>query len=163
MAGAAACDASSGTSPRVSNTIGITVAVISITTTPATTGVKMRRSSESLDAIANWNSDDTTTRLAIVDGPPSISAATQTAMNAPDVPMIRTCPAPTRPTRTAWTMVVTPLTSIAAKTAQDRYESDCSAIRATMTTVSTTEGTVTMAACAPTPAATSRGGRSSAS
>ena len=32
-----------------------------------------------------------------MDGPPSTRAATQTAMKAPDVPMISTCPAPIRP------------------------------------------------------------------
>ena len=53
-------------------------------------------------------------------GPPLVRAATHTAMNAPDVPMMSTCPEPIRPTRTAWRTVVTPLTSSAAKTAHDR-------------------------------------------
>ena len=48
-------------------------------------------------------------------GPPSASAATQTAMKAPDVPVIRTCPEPIYPTRMAWSTVVAPLTSSAAK------------------------------------------------
>ena len=104
----------------VPNTSGMTVAAISMITVPETTGVNIRRSSESLAASANWNSDDTTTRLAIVDGPPLTRAATQTAMNAPDVPMISTCPVPTRPTRTAWSTVVAPLTTSAAKTAHDK-------------------------------------------
>ena len=52
----------------------------------------------------------------MVAGPPFDRAATHTAMNAPDVPMMSTCPAPTRPTRTAWSTVVTPLTISAAKT-----------------------------------------------
>ena len=51
-------------------------------------------------------------------GPPSTSAATQTAMNAPEVPMMSTWPAPMRPTRTAWRMVQAPLISRAAKAAQ---------------------------------------------
>ena len=55
-------------------------------------------------------------RLAIVAGPASNRAATHTAMKAPDVPMIRTCPAPIHPTSTAWRIVVMPLTSSAAKT-----------------------------------------------
>ena len=118
-AGAAACDISSPTSPMVSNTSGMTVAAISMITVPETTGVNIRRSTDSRAASANWNSDDTTTRLAIVAGPPSTRAATQTAMNAPDVPIISTWPDPNRPTRTAWRIVVAPLTSSAAKTAHD--------------------------------------------
>ena len=117
--GAATGDVPSGTSFSVSNTTGMTVAAISMMTVPETTGVNIRRSSESRAASANWNSDDTTTRLAIVEGPPSVSAATHTAMNAPDVPMMSTYPEPMRPTRTACRTVVTPLTSSAAKTAQD--------------------------------------------
>ena len=99
--------------------MGMTVAAISIITVPDTTGVKIRRSSESRHAIRNWNSDETTMRLAIVEGPPLTRAATHTAMKAPDVPMMSTCPAPIRPTRTAWSTVVTPLTSSAAKTPHD--------------------------------------------
>ena len=56
----------------------------------------------------------------MVAGPPSTSAATQTAMNAPDVPIIRRWPAPMRQTRTACSMVATPLTRSAANTAQAR-------------------------------------------
>ena len=111
----------SGTSVSEPNTIGITVAAMSMITVPATTGVNILRSSESRAASANWNSDDTTMRLAIVAGPPLTKAATHTAMNAPDVPMMSTCPAPTRPTRTAWRTVVTPLTISAAKTPHDMY------------------------------------------
>ena len=66
------------------------MAAISIITVPVTTGVKIRRNHDSRAAKANWNSDDTTTRLAMSAGPPSIRAATQTAMNAPLVPIIRT-------------------------------------------------------------------------
>ena len=116
--GAASGDVPSGTSFRASKTTGMTVAVISMMTVPETTGVRMRRISESRAAIANWNSDDTATRLAIVAGPPSTSAATHTAMKAPEVPMMSTYPDPTRPTRTACRTVVTPLTISAAKTAQ---------------------------------------------
>ena len=118
-AGAAADDMSSATSPIVWKTSGITVAAISIITVPVTTGVNIRLSTDSRAARANWKSDEMTTRLAIVDGPPSIRAATHTAMNAPDVPIIRMWPDPNRPTRTAWRMVVAPLTSSAAKTAHD--------------------------------------------
>ena len=76
---------------------------------PATTGVNTRRSHESRLAIRNWKSDDTTTRLAMVAGPPLTRAATHTAMKAPEVPMIRTCPAPIRPSLRAWRAVVNPL------------------------------------------------------
>ena len=82
----------------------------------------------------------------MVDGPPFARAATHTAMKAPDVPMISTCPAPIRPTRTAWRMVVVPLMNSAAKTAHDMYSSGCSAIRATMTTVKITGASKIMAA-----------------
>ena len=44
----------------------------------------------------------------------------QTAMKAPDVPMMSTCPAPIRPIRTAWSTVLTPLTMSAAKATQVR-------------------------------------------
>ena len=115
---AASCDAPSGTSVSVSKTTGMTVAAMSMITVPETTGVKMRRSSESRAASANWMSEETMMREAISEGPPSTSAATQTAMKAPEVPMMRTCPAPARPTRRAWSAVVTPLTRSAAKTPQ---------------------------------------------
>ena len=99
--GAAACGDPSGTTLSESNTIGITVAAISMITVPVTVGVKMRRSNERRAAKRNWKSDDMTIRLAIVAGPTSLSAATQTAMKAPDVPISSTCPDPNRPTRTA--------------------------------------------------------------
>ena len=110
--------ASSGTSCSVSNTIGMTVTGISMMTVPETIGVNIRLSNDSRHAIANWNSDDTTIRLAIIAGPPDSSALTQTAMNAPDVPIIRMCPAPIRPTLTACRMVVKPDTNRAANTPQ---------------------------------------------
>ena len=72
--------------------------------------------------------------LAIVDGPPSTSAATHTAMKAPDVPMMSTCPAPIRPNRAV------PGPNGGDSADQQRREdgprqvlSGCSAIRATMT------------------------------
>ena len=96
------------------------MAAISIITVPVTVGVKMRRSSDSLAASMNWNSDEMTTRLASVAGPPSFKAATQTAMKAPDVPMISTCPEPKRPHRAAWSTVVRPQTTKAANTPHTR-------------------------------------------
>ena len=52
-AGAAACEEPSGTSVNEANTIGMTVAAISMITVPATTGVNILRSSESRAASAN--------------------------------------------------------------------------------------------------------------
>ena len=85
--GAAIGDASSGTSLSVSNMMGITATAISMITVPETTGVKIRRSQDRREASRNWKRDEMTIRLAIVAGPPSTSAVTQTAMNAPEVPM----------------------------------------------------------------------------
>ena len=51
--GAAAREVPSGTSVSEPNTIGMTVAAISMITVPATTGVNIRRSSESRAASAN--------------------------------------------------------------------------------------------------------------
>ena len=118
--GAAYDGVSSGTAPSSGKMAGITVAVISMITDPDTTGVKIRRSSDSLAASRNWNSDDTTIRLAMVAGPLSRSAAMHTAKNAPDVPMIRMCPDPIRPNRTACISVVKPLTSSTENAAHAR-------------------------------------------
>ena len=161
--GAAARAVPSGTSAMVSKRMGATVTAMSMTTVPETTGVNTRRSSESRAASKNWNSDETTISDAISDGPPASSAATQTAMNAPDVPIASTCPEPIRPSRTTCRMVATPLTTSAETTPQEMYESGCPAIRATMTTPRATGAMIVSAACSPTPAVTSAGGRSSGS
>ena len=116
--GAAIGDEPSGTSFRLSNMIGITVTAMSMMTVPETTGLNTRRSRDRRDASRNWKSEDMTIRLAIVAGPPSTSAVTQTAKNAPDVPMTRTCPAPMRQKRAACKKVVIPLTISAANIAQ---------------------------------------------
>ena len=118
VTGAAAGGVPSGTSDSIPNAIGMMVTAISMITVPETTGVRILRSSDSRADRANWNSDETTTRVASSAGPPSTSAATQTAMKAPEVPMMRTCPEPTRPMRTACSTVVIPLTTSAAKMAQ---------------------------------------------
>ena len=117
--GAARGGVPSGTSVKESKTRGITVAAINITTVPETVGVNKRRISESRAASANWKIDDTTMRVAMVDGPPTTSAVTQTAMKTPDVPIIRMCPDPNRPTRTACKTVVRPLITSTAKTPQE--------------------------------------------
>ena len=138
QAGAAPAGAFAGRSSSISNTIGTMVTAINAITVPDTTGVMMRRSSESRAANKNWNSADATISVASSAGPPSVSAVTQTAMNAPDVPMMSTCPAPNRPTRTACRMVLIPLTTTAMKIAHDKYVSLCPAARITMAGVSTT-------------------------
>ena len=87
LTGAAAGAASSGTSISMSNTMGMTVTAISMSTVPATVGVMRRRSRASRDESTNWKSAETNTSVASIPGPPSASAVTQTAMNVPDVPM----------------------------------------------------------------------------
>ena len=100
-AGAADAGVPSGTSVNMRKTTGMMVTAINAITVPDTTGVMMRRSNESRAASPNWKSEDATISVASNAGPPSMSAVTQTAMKAPDVPMMSTCPAPTRPIRTA--------------------------------------------------------------
>ena len=114
--GAAMSSVPSGTLVSEPKMTGATVTAISMITVPVTTGVKIRRSNDSRHASRNWNSAETTTRLASVAGPASSSAATHTAMNAPDVPMMSTCPEPKRPHRAACSTVVSPQTTIAANT-----------------------------------------------
>ena len=54
-----------GISVSMSNTMGITVAAMSMITVPVTTGVKTRRSAGSQAASRNWTREETTIRLAI--------------------------------------------------------------------------------------------------
>ena len=68
-----------------------------------------------------------------------------------------------RPSRMACKTVVTPLTMTAAKTAQDRKSALPPAARITITGVSTTPATVSMASCAPSPTDRENGGFSSGS
>ena len=132
-------------------------------TVPATVGVKIRRNKERCAASANWNRDEMTTRVASIPGPPWAIAAIQTEMKAPEVPIRRTQPAPMRPSRTACNIVVTPLTTTAAKTAQERNSWAPPAARITITGVSTTPATLSMASCAPRPRDSENGGLSSGS
>ena len=90
VTGAAAGEAASGTSPSLRSKIGDRVTGISIRTVPATVGVKMRRSADSLAARANWNRDDTMIRVASSPGPPCSSADTLMARKALLVPIIIT-------------------------------------------------------------------------
>ncbi len=97
------------------------MAAFSMSTVPETTGVMIRRSNGSQAASANWNSDETTMRLASMAGPPSASAVIEMAMKLGVVPEMNICPTPNRPIRTACRAVMPPLMISAAKTAHDRY------------------------------------------
>ena len=66
---------------------GITVTAMSMMTVPATVGVMILRTHASRAAKPNWNSAEMSTSVASMAGPPSASAVTLTAMNAPEVPM----------------------------------------------------------------------------
>ena len=98
----------------------MTATAISMSAVPDTTGVIIRRRNGSQTAMANWNSDETTMRLASVDSPPSVSATTETAMKWGPAPVMRMWPAPTRPMRAACRAVVTPPMTSAAETAHVR-------------------------------------------
>ena len=77
--------------------------------------------------------------------------------------MMRMCPDPMRPTRTAWISVVKPLTSSTANAAHARYPSEASTARITIRTPITIGAKVTTAACTPSPTVTGAGGFSSGS
>ena len=89
LTGAAAGDAPSGTWVSMSKTMGMTVTAISMITVPQTVGVKSRRSSASRTERANCTRAEAATSDASIPGPPSARAVTQTAMKAPEVPIIR--------------------------------------------------------------------------
>ena len=61
-----ASGAPAGTSVSLPTAIGITATAISMSAVPDTIGVTIRRRNGSHAAMANWNSDDTTMRLANV-------------------------------------------------------------------------------------------------
>ena len=102
---------------------------------PDTIGVTIRRRNGSHAAMANWNSDDTTMRLANVARSACVRATTEIAMKWGPAPVIRMCPAPTRPTCAACRAVVTPAMTSAAKTAHPRYNSPSPAARTMMVTI----------------------------
>ena len=120
VTGAASDEAPSGTWRRRSNRRGMIVTAMSMITVPATTGVMIRLRSARCRESPNWKREEAMTSDARRAGPPSTSAVTEAAMNAPDVPMRRTYPAPMRPMRAACTAVVTPLTIRTAKLPHDR-------------------------------------------
>ena len=73
-----------GGRPRsTSATTTSSVAAMSMMTVPETTGVKMPRTRAMFAPTWKWTIEETTMRLAMSGGPPSSSAVTQTAMNAP--------------------------------------------------------------------------------
>ena len=104
----------------MSKTMGMTVTAISMITVPQTVGVKMRRRRARRAERANCTRAEAATSDASMPGPPSARAVTHTAMNAPEVPIIRMYPEPTYPMRRAWNAVVTPLMASAAKAAHVR-------------------------------------------
>ena len=163
VTGAARGPLPSGTLSMKSKRNGITLTAISMITVPATVGVRIRRSSDRRPASRNWKSDDTMISVASRPGPPCWSAATDTAMNAPDVPIISTYPDPSRPTRRACRMVATPLTRSAPKAPQAKYAALLSALRSTIATVSTTPPIASTEYWRASPAASGQGGFSSGS
>ena len=72
--------APAGTSVSLPTAIGITATAISMSAVPDTIGVTIRRRNGSHAAMANWNSDDTTMRLASVARSASVRATTEIAM-----------------------------------------------------------------------------------
>ena len=87
--GPAAGETSAGTSASLRRMSGERVTGISISTVPATVGVKMRLSSAIRVARRNWTSDDAMTSVASMAGPPCSSAATLTARKALVLPITR--------------------------------------------------------------------------
>ena len=87
LTGPAAAGSSGDAWCNMRKRIGITVTGRSMITVPVTVGVRTRRSSESRVESAIWTSDETTTRVASIAGPPSARAVTQTAMKVLDVPV----------------------------------------------------------------------------
>ena len=118
--GAAAAWASSGTRVSMAYPIGITVTATSAMSVPDTTGVMIRLRSASRAARANWQRAETTTSVPRSAGPPAASARTATPTEAPDAPITVSVPAPIPPMRTAWTIVMRPPMTIAAKMAHER-------------------------------------------
>ena len=100
--------------------MGMTVTAMSMMTVPATVGVMKRRSSERRQEMRNWKADDATIRVASNAGPPNCRAATDTAMNTPEVPISRMYPAPILPSDLAWSSVEIPHTMSVANAAQVR-------------------------------------------
>ena len=82
-------------------------------------------------------------------------------MKAPEVPMIRTYPDPSRPKRRTCTIVAMPHTRSAPKAPQARYSALLSALRSTIATVRTTPPSARMVYWSASPVASGHGGFSS--
>ena len=104
----------------MSKMAGITVTGISRITVPETVGVSTRRNSERRSDRTIWNSAAAATSVASNGGPPSATAVMQTAMKAPELPIMSTWPMPMRPSRTVCITVAAPQIKVAANTAQAR-------------------------------------------
>ena len=91
-----------------------------INTVPPTTGVTMRRRSESHLEMATWNTPVTKMSVVSVAGPPSTRALMQKGMAKGAVVIGSTAPAPTNPSRRTWMNVASPTTSNEAKTIHAR-------------------------------------------
>ena len=76
-----------GTSPSMSVVMGNTLTASSMITVPPTVGVISRRKNDSRAEKKNCTSDEATTRVPSSDRPPAATAAAETPMKAPDVPM----------------------------------------------------------------------------
>ena len=76
-----------GTSASMFVVMGNRLTAISMIMVPPTVGVISRRKNDSRAENRNCTSDETTTRVASSDSPPAATAAADTPMNAPDVPM----------------------------------------------------------------------------
>ena len=161
--GAAGSGTSDGTSVRRPNTTGSTVAGISMFTVPTMVGVRNRRNSDNRADMASGSRDETMTRTASRPGPPSTRAVTQIPMNAAAGPVVRTYPAPIRPSRDACNIVAMPLTATVQNTAHDRYASVSPAARITIVGKATSPVIPSTTSCTPHPRTTPPGGRSSGS
>ena len=135
----------------------MTVTGVSIMTVPVTVGVSTRRNSESRAEKANWKSARAITSVTSRPGPPAASAATLTAIAAPGVPMARIWPAPNRPARNAWSIVVAPHAATEANTAQSRTLSGWPAAWNTTVAISTAPGRLSAAIWRASPVASGSG------
>ena len=149
-----------GVSARRPKMTGSTVAGASMFTVPTMVGVSSRLNTASRMEIASGTTDDTATRLASKEGPPSASALMQTGMNATGGPIASTCPAPIRPSLPACSAVQIPLTATTQNAAQDTYSSVPPAALTTIVGIRTMLARPSATSCRPNPRARAAGGRS---
>ena len=118
--GAARAGVSSGTAARSLKTAGITVTGISMITVPETVGVRIRWKSARRTEIRKGTREEMMTSVASKAGPPAATALMQTAMKAPEAPMMSTWPEPIRPVRSDCSAVVRPQIATVPNTAHER-------------------------------------------